>query len=188
MNPWETEEGKEVWKSKSQYFVWLRGALRRLWSDYPLRQVWKKKQLRPVTKEERLAKAFHPSTKNVAQCVFCKKWMAGSKLEVDHIKESEGCFDYSTAEKFLWHCGGQTGDNFQLACKPCHKIKTHSDKTGLSFEEARCDKAAIQICKGDDKQWLLVKGVAPASNAKLRRKQIFDYLVEEWSEHAKKES
>lgn len=176
MNPWETEEGKQVWKSQSQYFVWLRGALRRLWSDYPLRQVWKKEQVRLVTPEERLNKTYHPSTKKVAQCVFCNQWMAGSKLEVDHITESEGCYNYSTAEKFLWHCGGQTGSNFQLACKPCHKIKTHSDSRGITFEEARCDKQAIVICKGDEKKWLVSKGLTPANNAKLRRKQVYEYL------------
>jgi 5-methylcytosine-specific restriction endonuclease McrA len=178
MNPWETEEGKQVWKSKSQYFVWLRGALRKLWSDYPLRQVWKKEQGRPVTQEERANKVFHPSTKAVAQCVFCGEWMAKSKLEVDHIKESEGCYDFTTAEKFLWHCGGQTGDNFQLACKPCHKIKSHSDSKGISFDEALCDKEAIVICKGDEKAWLISKGIAPASNAKLRRVQVFEHLKE----------
>ena len=185
LKPWETEEGKQVWKTQSQYFVWLRGALRKLWSDYPLRQVWKKEQLRKVTFDEKANRVFHPSTKNVGQCVFCNTWMAGSKLEVDHIKESEGCFDFSSAEKFLWHCGGQTGDNFQLACSPCHKIKSHADSRGLSFEEARCDKEAIVICKGDEKVWLEERGVAPASNAKLRRKQVFEHLVEETNAKAK---
>jgi hypothetical protein len=176
MNPWETEEGKQVWKTKSQYFVWLRGALRRIWSDYPLRQIWKKEQLRPVSSEEKANKVYHPSTKKVAQCVFCKEWMAGSKLEVDHIRESDGCYDYATAEKFLWHCGGQNGSNFQLACKPCHKIETHRQARGISFEEARCDKEAIQICKGDEKKWLSSKGLVPANNAKLRRVQVYEYL------------
>ena len=176
--PWETSEGKKVWKTKSQYFVWLRGALRKLWSDYPLRKVWKQQSLRPVTKEERLTKAFHPSTKNVGQCVFCGEWFAGSRLECDHIKESEGCYDFETAEKFLWHCGGQTADNFQLVCKPCHKIKSHSDRKGISFEEARADKKAIEICKGDEKKWLQEQGVVPESNAKKRRQQVFDKLME----------
>ncbi len=106
--------------------------------------------------------------------------MAGSKLEVDHIIESDGCYDKDTAEKFLWHCGGQNGSNFQLACKPCHKIKSHMDKKGFNtFEEAACDKEAIQICKGDEKKWLSNKGITPASNAKLRREQVFKQLLSE---------
>ena len=176
-DPWETPEGKQVWKTKSQYFVWLRGALRKLWSDYPLRQVWKKEQLRPVTFDEKSKRVFHPSTKNVGQCVFCEEWMAGSKLEVDHIEESNGCFDKETAEQFLWHCGGQTGNNFQLACKPCHKIKTHADSRGMTMTEAKCDKEAIIICKGDEKKWLDSNGISPESNAKSRRKQVFEFLL-----------
>lgn len=181
-NPWETEEGKVVWKSRSQYFTWLRGALRKLWSDYPVRKIWKNSQLRPVTKEEKLDKVFHPSTKKVGQCHYCNEWFAGSKLECDHVEESEGCYDYITAEKFLWHCGGDNGDNWVLACKPCHKIKSHQSAKGFeTFEEAACDKEAIQICKGNEKDWLLSKGITPESNAKLRREQVFQQLLKELS-------
>lgn len=179
-NPWETEEGKKVWKTKSQYYVWLRGALRKIWSDYPVRKVWKQSQLRPVTDEERRLKKFHPSTKNVGQCNYCKEWFAGSKLECDHVEESEGCHSRETAEKFLWHCGGDNGDNWVLACKPCHKIKSHQTKRGFeTFEEAAADKEAIQICKGNESKWLQDKGITPAKNAKLRRQQVFEKLLEE---------
>lgn len=177
IKPWETDEGNQVWKTKAQYFTWLRGALRRLWSDYPLRKVWKKESLRPVTITEKSERTFHPSTKNVGQCVFCKEWMAGSKLECDHIIESEGCYDFETAEKFLWHCGGQSAYNFQLACKPCHKIETHRTSRGITFEEARADKEAILICKGDESAWLSSRNIIPESNAKKRRQQVFEYLV-----------
>ena len=174
------DEGKQVWKTKSQYFVWLRGNLRRIWSDYPLRKIWKKEQLRPVTKMEKLEKKFHTSTKNVGQCYYCKEWFAGSKLECDHVEESEGCFDFETAEQFLWHCAADNGDNWVLTCKPCHKCKTHQSKKGFStLEEARADKAAIEICKKDEKKWLQDRGIVPESNAKKRREQVFKYLIEE---------
>lgn len=178
-NPWETEEGKVVWKSEAKYWEWLRGALRRLWADYPLRKVWKKNSLRPLTQEEKSSGKFHPSTKNVGECVFCKNIMAGSKLECDHIIESEGCTSKETAETFLWHCGGQTSSNFQLVCKPCHKIKSYSEAHNISFEEARIQKEAIQICKGDEKKWIVSKGEVPSSNAKLRREQVVEILRKE---------
>ena len=179
-SPWETKEGKEVWKSKSAYFTWLRGALRKLWSDYPLRKVWKKGALRPVTKEEKLSKVYHPSTKNVGQCVYCQEWMAGSKLDCDHITPSDGCKDTEEAEAFLWYCGGLLSKHFCLACKPCHKIKTHSERTGLTFEEARCDKEAICVCKTKKEgEWLAERGITPASNATKRRKQVYEWLITE---------
>jgi hypothetical protein len=176
-NPWETPEGKVVWKTEAQYWSWLRSALRRLWSDYPLRKVWKQSQLRPVTTQERLDKVYHPSTKNVGQCSFCKEWMAGSKLECDHLIESDGCTSKKTAESFLWHCGGLIGKDFRLACKPCHKIQSHSQRSGSTFEEARIEKEVIAISKAkQSSQWLIDKGVEPASNETKRKQQIREVL------------
>jgi hypothetical protein len=133
----------QIWKTKAQYFTWLRGGLRKLWSDYPARKEWKRGQLRKVTPEERATRVFHPSTKNVGQCVFCKEWMAGSKLECDHLHSSQGCYDFETAQEFLWYCTNLEGNDFQLACKPCHKIESYREKMGISFEEARVTKQAI---------------------------------------------
>ena len=56
--------------------------------------------------QEKIDKVFHPSTKNVGQCYICKDWMAGSKLECDHVVGEVSCVDYLTAEQFLWHCAG----------------------------------------------------------------------------------
>ena len=133
----------QIWKTKAQYFQWLRGGLRKLWSDYPVRKEWKRTQLREVTAQERIDRVYHPSTKNVGQCVFCKEWMAGSKLESDHLESSNGCFDFGTAAEFLWYCVNQVGEDFQLACKPCHKIETYRERQGITFEEARITKEAI---------------------------------------------
>jgi len=182
-HPWETPEGKVVWKTEAQYWQWLRGALRRLWSDYPLRKVWKQSQLRPVTAQERLDKVFHPSTKNVGQCSFCGQWMAGSKLECDHLIESDGCTSKETAESFLWHCGGLIAKDFRLACKPCHKIQSLSQRNGVSFEIAEATKKAIQLEKAKaDKAYILEKGKIPERNAKLRREQLVRLIIEDGDE------
>ena len=178
MKPWE--DPNSIWKTQSQYFTWLRGAMRRIWSDYPLRKEWKKNSLRSVTSQEKQDKVFHPSTKNVGQCVFCKEWFPGSKLEVDHKVPSNGCNSFETAEQFLWYCGGLTSECFQLSCKPCHKIKTESERRGISFEEARATKEAIAIQKEKrDNEFLESSGISPASNAKGRRQQIIDHLLSE---------
>ena len=175
--PWETEEGKVIWKREADYWTWLRGAMRGLWSDYPLRKEWKKRQLRPITKQERADKVFHFATKKVGQCSFCLEWMAESKLECDHLIESDGCTSKETAESFLWHCGGLVGKDFRLACKPCHKIQSYSQKMNIPFEEAVIEKQAIAICKEDESVWLRNRGIEPASNAKLRRQQVKQWLL-----------
>ena len=181
--PWLTPEGKKIWKTEAQYWGWLRGAMRRIWADYPLRKEWKSRQLRPVTSEERKDKVFHPSTKNVGQCVYCKEWFAGSKLECDHKTSSGGCTSKETAEGFLWYCGGGVGEDWVLSCKPCHKAKTHGERNGLSIEHAIADKKAIIIVKEKrDKEWLEERGIAPASNQKKRREQIVNKLLEDEDE------
>lgn len=138
------EHPLSIWRTKSEYFIWLRGHLRRIWADFPLRSEWKKSQLRPVTKEERLKKVFHPSTKTVGQCYLCKGWFAGSKLECDHIQASEGCYDFDTASKFLWHCAADDPSNWALVCQPCHKIKSYAERHNMSFEAAKKEKAVIE--------------------------------------------
>ncbi len=169
-----------IWKTKSEYFIWLRGHMRRIWADFPLRAEWKKTQLRPVTKEERLAKVFHPSTKSVGQCYLCKGWFSASKLECDHIQASEGCYDFETAQKFLWHCAADDPTNWALVCKPCHKVKSHAERQGLTFEEAQVEKETIAIIKAKkDREFLTEKGIVPASNAAKRREQIKEYLMKE---------
>lgn len=175
--PWLTPEGIKIWKTESQYWNWLRGSLRRLWGDYPLRKQWKASQLRLITPEEKASKKFHPSTKNLGQCFYCQEWFAGSKLECDHKTPSDGCRTKETAESFLWYCGGGTGDDWVLSCKPCHRVKTNSERKGLSMEDSRIDKEVIAIMNSkQDKQWLIDRGVTPKSNAKLRRAQIEEYM------------
>ncbi|ATN93516.1 putative HNH endonuclease [Pseudoalteromonas phage J2-1_QLiu-2017] len=181
INPWETPEGKKVWKTKAQYFTWLRGALRRLWADYPLRKEWKARQLRPVTAKEKKEKKFHPSTKNVGQCHYCKEWFAGSKLECDHILASEGCTSFETAVSFLQHCGMGNGSEWVLTCKPCHKVKSYGEKYNYSFEEARAVKQAIAICgnAATEKKYLTAVGIEPHRTSAGRRKQLEQFFLEE---------
>ena len=178
--PWLTPEGKKIWKTEAQYWGWLRGAIRRIWADYPLRKEWKARKLRPITQEEKDSKKFHQSTKNLGQCHYCEEWFAGSKLECDHLESSDGCTNKVEAESFLWYCGNGVGDEWVLACKPCHKNKTHSERRGISMQDASYEKIAIDLEKKKlVSVWLKEKGVTPASNAKLRRQQIIDLLREE---------
>jgi len=177
INPWENLLALKIWKTKSQYFIWLRGALRKIWQDNPLRKEWKNSQLRPITKEEKESGNFHSSTKKIGQCYLCEKWMAGSKLECDHKEESEGCYDFETAESFLWHCAADNPDNWALACKPCHKIKSYAIRQGITFKGAKAEKTAILLCKEKrDKEWLEERGVTPAGNTTKRREQIVQVL------------
>lgn len=180
IKPWLDENS--IWKTEATYWSWLRGGLRKLWSDYPLRKEWKKNALRPVKPEEKKAKVFHSSTKNVGQCSFCGEWFPGSKLEVDHKIPSDGCVSVETAEAFLWYCAGTNSRDFQLSCKPCHKIKTHAERYGMTFEEARVEKDSIAFEKlpiASQRRFFEQRGVdVPTSNPK-RRKAYKTIMLEE---------
>jgi 5-methylcytosine-specific restriction endonuclease McrA len=177
IQPWDE---CDVWKNQSQFYTWLRGKLREIWKDNPVRITFKKEALRPVSSEEKAQKVFHPSTKNVGECSFCKVWFAGSKLEVDHIQQIGSCKDFEDAIEFLKGVAFVPKKNMQLVCKPCHKIKSYAERQGLSFEDASIEKQAITFCKQsiqDQGAFFEREGFTIPSNATLRRKAYKEWLT-----------
>ena len=173
MQPWETCEGKQVWKTESQYFTWLRGAIRRIWSDYPVRKVWKNEQLRGITQEEKDSKKYHFATKKVGQCAFCLKWMSGSKLQCDHKHASNGYKTIEESMQFLIHCAYTLPSDWQLACKSCHDIKSYSDRHNITFEEASIEKQIISMMKNKKAvNEILSKNHLPGHNDKVRKEGL----------------
>ena len=171
-----------IWNSKSKYFSYIRNTLRRASSRNPLKTNWKRANLKPVSKAQRASGKFHRSTKFVGKCVICLKDFAGSHLEVDH-KTHSSCVSKTTAEGFMWHCLGTTTDQYQLLCKPCHKIKSNADNKGISFEESRGDKKAIVFSKRtiSRQKELLTEWGYPEElgNAKSRRAAAFKHYMKE---------
>ena len=164
----------EAWKNMSQYLGWVRGQLRKSWSDYPVRKNFKSETLLLISQAQKDSGDFHPSTKKVGMCVMCEEFMAGSKLEVDHITPSDGCKTKEEAESFLWYCMNPLKGDMQLVCKPCHKVKTYSERMNTSFDEAVLAKKAIAFSKlpiNKQKEYLLLHSVEEKSmmNAKARK-------------------
>ncbi len=168
------DDPHSIFKTRSSYWSYIRGCLRRASSRNPLKTNWKKAMLRPISKEDRKKKKFHPSTKNVGNCVICGDIFPGSKLEVDHITPSS-CKDRATAQEFLFHCLGTTTDQYQLLCKPCHKIKTLADRLGVTFKEAVIEKDVIAFKKYKAKEQIKtlgLLGLEPEANGAKRIQQF----------------
>lgn len=109
------------------------------------------------------------------QCNICKCMFKEADVEVDHIEGEKEFTDLSKMMEWAKSILDVSFDDLQILCKPCHKIKSHMDASGLSFEDAAIEKKAIAIIKeskGNDKLWLESRGIRAASNAKLRREQI----------------
>ena len=168
------DDQHSIWPTKASYWSYIRGSLRRASSRNPLKTNWKKAMLRPISKEDRKKKKFHPSTKNVGNCVICGDIFPGSKLEVDHITPSS-CKDRATAQEFLFHCLGTTTDQYQLLCLPCHRIKTLADRLGITFKEAVIEKDVIAFKKYKAKEQiktLELLGLEPEANGAKRIQQF----------------
>lgn len=170
--PWE--QYPSIWKTKAAFFVYLRGHLRLLWSRYPAKIEWKKKQMvKPPP-------GYTGRAKTMGQCVYCNEKFAASHLEVDHVQQAGACSSWDTAYQFL-HNLLDCNDNWVLACKPCHKIKSYAEKEGLSFEEARAAKQVLEITKQPVNkvlEFLMQHGYtgASVSNATKRKELVTTIL------------
>ena len=170
--PWE--EYPELWKTESQFWTYLRGCIRRgLWEKSIIKLDFKNKNCFPPPE------GYTGRAKSGQYCALSGKWEGKSKLEVDHIEGNVSLSSWDDVLPFILHMIPPKG-SMQLVTKEAHKIKSHQEKRGFkTFEEAAADKEAIQICKGNESKWLHNRGITPAKNAKLRRQQVFEKLLEE---------
>lgn len=166
-----------IWKTEAEYWGWVRSCIRRMWANYPIAKNFKKAQMIPIPAN--LKPKFHPLTKSVGQCYACLEWFSAKNLQVDHLVNTNGCTSYETAHDFLDRMVMEPPSNFGLICKPCHKIKSHAEKYGMTFEEARIDKQAIALQKAKkDVAYLREAGIVPSKNKKGRKQQIIELLKE----------
>lgn len=167
----------DLWKTEAEWWTWLRGKSRQIWSDYPPRNQFKKDKLIPnfdgsgVTSKR---------VKSVGQCQICSEWFANSSLQVDHVQQA-GSIGNSWEGYFQWFYDLLADkENMQLVCKPCHQIKTHADRLGVSFEEAKRKKEVIAFSKLTDesqKSILTKLGCLPVLT-KAGRKRQYESIIE----------
>jgi 5-methylcytosine-specific restriction endonuclease McrA len=136
--PWEKEPG--IWKTQAAYFAWLRGQFRKIWNFYPPKFTWKSSMLRLPPK------GYTGRAKKLGTCHYCNESFAASHLEVDHVHQAGQCNSWETSSQFLYNLL-DCNNNWVLACKPCHRIKSYSESQGITFIEAAVAKQAIETMK-----------------------------------------
>lgn len=174
--PWEQYPG--IWKSKTAFFTYLRGQIRLTWSRFPAKLKWKAAQMvKPPA-------GYTGRAKSLGKCAYCGEMFAASTLEVDHIDQAGECNSWETAAQFLRRLL-DCNDNWCLACKPCHKIKSFAERAGVSFEEARLQKLVIEKMKDKETvmNFLLKRGYSSQqlSNEGKRRTCLETELRKEQS-------
>lgn len=176
VNLWE--KYPEIWATQSAFLSWIRGGIRRsLWNRSPIKLEVLKKGRYKIANPNPKGKVSHVWG---ADCSLCGGCFVIKEIEVDHKTGNHSLNSVSEIQSFIEGIVMVTEDDLQLVCKTCHKAKSLADKQGMSFKEALTEKKIIDIIKTkQDKEWLISKGIAPASNAKLRREQIKKLMMGE---------
>jgi hypothetical protein len=168
--PWE--DYPNIWPTKSKFFTWLRGSLRNA--------VWNKSPIKIIFKNEACSAppdGYDGRAKSGAYCALSGKWEGKSKLEIDHIEGNVSLNDEGDILDFLKHLIPPP-NSLQCVTKEAHKIKSHAERKGISYEESEAEKKAIQLEKAKtDKAYILEKGETPERNAKLRREQLVRLIL-----------
>lgn len=175
--PWE--EYPEFWKTEAAWWSYLRGALRRgIWEKSPIKLDFKNKACHAPPE------GYSGRAKSGAICALTGEFVGKSKSEVDHIEGHVSLTSWEDVLPFIIHLTPQKGA-LQLVDKEAHKIKSYSERMGMTYEEAVLEKKAIQWekeNKGVNVQRGLLEslGVENAQSLKAKeiRKAYIDYLKE----------
>lgn len=169
-----------IWKTESAFMSWIRGGIRRsLWNRHPVKLEF--------IKQNRI-KIKNPNPKGKVDkvwggvCALTGETHVIANLEVDHQKGNHSLQTLKDVEQFISGIVNITLEDLQFVSKEAHKIKSYAEKNGVSFEEAKAEKTAIELIKkGVDKQFLIdhnVKAENIGSTQLKRRKQIVELLLE----------
>lgn len=174
--PWL--EHPNIWKTQSAFMSFLRGGIRRaLWNKSPIKLEFIKAKRKKIPNPNPRGKV-----KEVwgATCALCGKDFPLNQMNVDHVVGNHSLNSLDDLQSFVENIVCVSFSSLQFVDKECHKVKSHSEKMGISFESALAEKEAIAIIKSkQDITWLKQRGITPASNQVKRREQIIKELRNE---------
>ena len=173
--PWENYP--HIWRSKSAFMSWLRSGIRKsLWSRSPIKLEFIKKNRKMIENP----KKGNRNKPNIwgAECCICGKDYILKDVEVDHKVGNHSLREISDIENFIMGIVMVNETDLQLICKSCHKIKTHAEKYGLSFDEAVKEKKLIAYgkLKTDEQIKILESHGKPFTNIIVRKKSFMEII------------
>lgn len=172
--PWHDSN---IWKDEKAFMQWLRSQSRRIWSRHPIKTEYKRNR-RYKAPLGRVTKNNPEGMVWASDCELCGK--TSRKCEVDHLDGGYGFTNWEEYVVWLKRILFVTFDDIRELCPACHAIVTHQQKTGLSFEEAKVDKARIRFEKKPvalQRKTLEAYGVVGATN-KVKRAAAVRALIE----------
>ena len=174
--PWEMYS--DIWGTKSKFFSWLRGGIRRsLWKNSPIKIKFiqaNRKRIPNPNPRGRVEIVWG------ADCYICDNTFPLANMEVDHKVGEHSLKDIEDITPFIEAISFVAQEDLAFVCKDCHKAKSLSERKGISLGEALIEKQVIAIMKEKkEMEWLLGRGVTPASNVAKRREQVKEVLTNE---------
>lgn len=169
----------DIWKSKSAFMSWLRGGIRRsLWSKSPIKLEFIKKNRKKIKNPKKTSRS-KPEVWG-ATCCICGNDRVIANIEVDHKIGNHSLREIDDITTFIESIVLVTDDDLQLVCKECHKIKSHAERKGISFDEAAREKKVIAYMKLPTAELvaLLEEHDMPCNNAKVRKCSLTDIIDE----------
>lgn len=166
-----------IWKTESAYLSFIRGGIRRyLWSKNPVKLEFEKEaQVKIKNTNPRSMKAYPLVLGYV--CAMCGGSFKSNEVQCDHKTGEHALRTVNDVQSFVEGIVMVRKEDLQMLCKPCHEVKTYSDREGITIEEARPVKLAIAKEKEGTKQvvdFIKKKGMIVGGNAKKRRVQLIE--------------
>lgn len=172
MNPWDS---CSAWKDEKEFLNWLRSQTRRIWSRHPVKNSYKQQRRykAPIGRGGRDIWA--------CDCELCGKQVKSSQSEIDHIQAGGSFNDWQSytewARRILW----VSHDDIRELCKDCHGAVTLSQRKGITFEQAKVEKAIIEKTKqsiSKQKKELLAHGFTTEQTANAnKRRECYRQLL-----------
>jgi hypothetical protein len=150
----------------------VRGAIRKAWMKSDTKLAYLYERTVPDMDDE-------TRTKWLIKCEMCGLMFKLADVEVDHIHGNHTFTKIEDFESYFNNILMVGFDGLQILCKDDHATKTYADKMGVTLEQAVIERQVIEVCKGSTaavSEFLTMRGIAPASNAKKRREQVLRVL------------
>lgn len=165
-----------IWKSESAFMSWIRGGIRRsLWNRHPVKLEF--------IKQNRV-KIKNPNPRGKVDevwggiCALTGEIHVIANLEVDHQKGNNSLQTLKDVEQFISGIVNITLEDLQFVSKEAHKIKSYAEKQGITFDEAKATKQAIEVIKNKaDKDYCIKYSLGVPSKQAERRALIIEHLL-----------
>lgn len=176
--PWI--EYPEIWKTEAAYLSWLRGGIRRyLWSKNPVKLEFEKESQVKIPNTNLKSMKRFPTVSGY-RCESCGGLFKANDVQCDHKTGEFALRSISDIQSFVEGIVLVRKDQLAMLCKPCHLVKTYSERYGVSKEVAKATIQAIEIERKGAKKvvdFLVKNGYNAQPNKELRREQLVHYFI-----------